>query len=192
MSYYDSTAAHAAAEDGIERAAANASEEDKALAYRAILDLAVRQPTLTSEDVWTYLHEHLGALHINPSRGHFLGPVLRTVWKDGYIELAQGRVAPSKRPANHKRIMRVWESQVYARHAAPPTSEVDAVALLAEIIPPSTINSVADLVSPPCGWPAWEARARALALPPVEPKAACVCLFPPSRPTCSACGGTVP
>lgn len=108
--YLDPAAAGAAAERGVAQSFDNAEAEAKALALRAIREVASAHRYFTSEDVWQHLHGPLAATWIDPSRGSFLGGVLRVACREGLIALAVGRVRASKRPANHKRILRVWRS----------------------------------------------------------------------------------
>lgn len=109
--YLDAAESHRRSEAGISRSFNAAKERDKQVAQSVINALAHDRPFFTSEDIWIKCALVDGHT-IDPKRGSFIGHILRAAAKDGLIRLLPADF-PSERPANHKRILRVWRSLVY-------------------------------------------------------------------------------
>lgn len=97
-------------EEAIGLVDAHAQPAWKVEVFRAIEALAQRQPDLTTDDVWEYLHLHDLAHGTHEKRA--MGAVMRAAAKAGIIEITDS-VRRSNRPVCHQNPKRVWRSLLH-------------------------------------------------------------------------------
>lgn len=100
--------AERAKELAMARAADGAGEEWAARAEAAVLNVARRCESFTSDLVWMELGE------MTPREPRAIGPVLMRAAKAGIIE-ATNTHEPSASVRCHRRLKKVWKSLVYGR-----------------------------------------------------------------------------
>lgn len=102
MTLWDRTEARAARDDAV-RAVAASEAPWVAVAYDALLAVARRQDTLSSEDVW----RHLDAAGMpRPAEGRAMGPVMVRGVREGVIRLAGFTTGTD--PKHHSDILRTY------------------------------------------------------------------------------------
>lgn len=106
--YYDKPKAFSLADEGMALADANATDAHKKAGRAAIETVARRQQYFTTEDIWVEVLKI--DTTVDPKQGSFLGPLMASAAKEGLMRRAKHAPPPSQRPANHGRILRIWES----------------------------------------------------------------------------------
>ena len=107
----DPAGAEAAKEAGIEKVTVNRDPAWAALAFDAILLVAQRQPTLTTDDI----HYELGRQRVpEPREPRVYAAPMRRAQKAGVIEPTSEHRLSTRRQA-HRNPKRVWRSRVYGR-----------------------------------------------------------------------------
>lgn len=101
--------AYVKTEEAIERAEAHADPVFLGEAGRAISDIATKQPTVTSDDVWDEL-DRRGVS--GPREPRALGPVFRAAARSSVIKKTH-RTVDSRREQRNRGSVRVWESLIY-------------------------------------------------------------------------------
>jgi hypothetical protein len=87
----------------------NADERWMTAASWALRWTAVQTPELTTDDVWSTLHEFAIPAPVEPRA---LGAVMKLAAGAGLIS-ATDRIRPSARPEAHSRPCRVWRSEIH-------------------------------------------------------------------------------
>lgn len=98
----------AAGEAGMGRADEHAPVEWKEAAYAAVVRIARRQPSLTTNHIWAELDEW------QPPTPAALGGVLRRAEREGFI-VADG-LERNRRPRAHRTWLTRWRSLVHGRN----------------------------------------------------------------------------
>jgi hypothetical protein len=93
---------------GCQQSGDRAADDWKMDMVRGIYVIARRQPLLTSDDLWA----ELGAAAVQRCNPSALGGVFRSAARDGLIRLTGDRLE-SRRPAHHRRPLRVWQSLIF-------------------------------------------------------------------------------
>jgi hypothetical protein len=99
----------AATEEGIARAEAGALAKWRGLAMWAMERAARQQKDFTADDIWAILEI---AQVPQPREPSAMGPVLREGRARGYC-VSTNRTRESRRPAAHRRPLRVWQSKFF-------------------------------------------------------------------------------
>jgi hypothetical protein len=86
----------------------SADERWKKAADYAVMQLALRKPEVTADDVW----DVLDGLNVDTHENRAMGPVMRRAAKDGIIERTE-RTTKTRRPTRHKGDVRVWKSRIF-------------------------------------------------------------------------------
>lgn len=97
-------------EIGIARSTAHTPEETRADLARLVETVARQRATLTSDDVWVAARDE--GIDLATCRPSALGGVFRAVASAGIIMLTNER-QESRRPAHHRKPLRVWRSCVF-------------------------------------------------------------------------------
>lgn len=102
----DPNAGKAERDESMEQVDRAADPDWKEAAYRAITEIARRQDTLTSDDVWFAL---IDAGEPTPDEPRALGPLMRSAMTSKVI-VPTGDYAESRRAVAHRNPKRVWRS----------------------------------------------------------------------------------
>lgn len=92
-------------EEAIVRVDANADEDWKSVALKAVGWVAMTHITFTTDDVWLVLSGRDASTH----ESRALGAVMLRAAKIGYIE-STDQYRPSIRPEAHQRPVKIWKS----------------------------------------------------------------------------------
>ena len=106
-------ASDAARDEAMGRVDANAAEEWKAVALRAVAWLAKSHDLITCEDVRDALEEYYPGVGVHDMRA--LGPVMRRAARAGLIHATSDFIKSVRR---HSSPIRVWRSRTYPRGRA--------------------------------------------------------------------------
>jgi hypothetical protein len=85
-----------------------ADEKWKKAADYAVMQLALRKPEVTADDVW----DVLDGLNVGTHENRAMGPVMRRAAKDGIIERTD-RTVKTRRPTRNNGDVRVWQSRIF-------------------------------------------------------------------------------
>lgn len=104
-SIFDIEEASQALDEALKRVDANADDEWKSIALRAVGWLAMTQERFTTDDVWAVLIDRKEATH----EPRALGPIMLRARKLGYI-IGTPDYVLSERPECHRNPKKVWLS----------------------------------------------------------------------------------
>jgi hypothetical protein len=107
-SIFDFVEANEALDEALNRVDANADEEWKTTALRAVGWLSMTQDRFTTDDVWAVLVDREEATH----EPRALGPIMLRARKLGYIAGTNDYVL-SMRPECHRNPKKVWRSLLF-------------------------------------------------------------------------------